>query len=122
MRTPRIPLIFLGSLLIAPLSGCEQPVPTLGHDIADLFPAAPDRFWRYNNDGRTDVTYWISEGETSPNGEPLLTYALWVGAEQEIVDDFGDDQSDWAVRVYIASGTWPGGGICTTGYSLEINA
>ena len=100
MRTRRIPLILLASTLIAALGGCEQPVPTLGYDIGDLFPAAPDRFWRYDNDGRTDTTYWISEGETSPNGAPLLTFALWIGVEQDIIDDFGDDQSDWAIRVY----------------------
>ncbi len=37
-------------------------------------------------------------------------------------DWLDDDEDNWAVRVYIASGTWPGGGICTTAYSLEINA
>ncbi len=100
MRTHRIPLIFLASLLVAGIVGCEQPVPTLGHNIGSIFPAAPDRYWRYNNDGRTDVMYWIAEGTTSPNGEPLVTFALWIGAESEIVDDYGDDQSDWAVRVY----------------------
>lgn len=100
MQSHRIALFLLASVLVLGTLGCEQPVSTLGNNVADLFPAAPDRFWRYNNDGRTDMLYWIAEGETSPNSEPLVTFALWIGAESEIVDDYGDDQSDWAVRVY----------------------
>ncbi|MCO4772697.1 MAG: hypothetical protein KDA24_21880 [Deltaproteobacteria bacterium] len=92
-------LILLVSLLL-PLAGCEQPVPSLGFNVGDLFPATTDHYWRYNNDGRTDVSYWIAEGETTYEGEALTTFRLWVGSEQATIDDFGDDQNEWAVLVY----------------------
>ena len=89
-------------LALLPISACEQPVPTLGFDISEMFPATTDHYWRYDNDGRAEVTYWISEGETSPFGEPLTTFALWIGAEQDIIDDYSGDQAAWAVRLYFA--------------------
>jgi hypothetical protein len=99
MRNRLLPLLLVGALLPL-LPACEQPVPVLGRDVSALFPATTDHYWRYNNSGRNDVTYWIAEGETSPDGEPLTTFRLWVGAEQAIIDDFGGDQAEWTVAVY----------------------
>ncbi len=96
----RSAVFVLLAALVLPVAGCEQPVPSLGFDVGDLFPAATDHYWRYNNQGRTDVTYWIAEGDTEFNGESLTTFRLWVGAEQGIIDDYGDDQDEWTVAVY----------------------
>lgn len=96
----RFATLFVLASLLLPVMGCEQPVPTLGRDVGALFPATTDHYWRYNNQGRQDVTYWIAEGETTPVDEALTTFRLWVGAEQAILDDYGDDQNEWTVAVY----------------------
>ena len=66
---------------------------------------------------------WVVELYDINGGTPQLedsasgTGSLSVGFNGDWLDD---DEDDWAIRVYQAS--WPGSGICTTLYSLEINA
>jgi|GEM_PF-1635178 len=108
----RLATLFVLAALLLPTAACEQPVPSLGFNVGDLFPASSDRYWRYNNDGRTDVTYWISEGITTPVDEPLTTFRLWVGTEQSIIDDYGDEQNEWTVALYfrrVATGWYMAG-------------
>ena len=66
---------------------------------------------------------WVVELYDMNGSSPVLedsssgTGSLSVGFNGDLFDD---DEDDWAIRVYQAS--WPGGTICTTLYSLEINA
>ncbi len=87
-------------LLALPLASCEQPVASLGVNLGDLFPAADGRYWRYNNQGRSDVSYWIRDGEVDVDGESLPAFRIWVAPEQQIIDDYGDDQDEWAVLLF----------------------
>jgi len=94
-----LPLVIL--LWAAP-SGCDEPVvPTFGLNLGELFPQRADWFWKYNNDDFSEVSYWHNLGTTAPDGEDWLTFRLWVGAEQDIIDDIADgDPSDWDLQVY----------------------
>lgn len=107
----RLASAFLFALLV---SGCEQPVSSIGHDLSSMFPRRADWFWKYDNDDFVEVSYWQNMGTTAPAGEDWTTFRVWVALQQEeFIPDIADgDPSDWDLQVYWAEragGFWLAG-------------
>lgn len=91
---------------VVALAACDEgPVATTGYDLAANFPAAPDHFWKYDNLGLDDVTYWLSQPDASPLGESWTTIRWWSGDSQGLIDDFAGDRALWLVDLHYVERT-----------------
>ncbi|MEE2827686.1 MAG: hypothetical protein VX498_00740 [Myxococcota bacterium] len=83
-------------------SACEdQPIPTIGLDLGEMFPERSDWYWKYNHDEFSEVSYWHNRGLTTPAGAEWITYRFWVADEQGIIEDIADgDPSSWDLEIF----------------------
>jgi len=102
--TSRLTLLLAVLLACAPLLGsCDSNiVGTTGFRLSGMFPSQTDWFWRYNNDGYVEETWWQGRGETSPDGEAWATLRWWVNHNSLIIEDFAADESNWNFDLYFA--------------------